>query len=248
MPSNDLPTSQDSLTNADRTVNEFSGRDGALGQAGVHDTAPMLPIPEDRLLGRAGDSIVLSPTAVGFPDMYVGCSWNLGKTPMPGLLGSIGFKRTRKIDLDLGCLYNLTDGTRGGLQALGADNGSMVAPPYIWLSHDERTGARDGDDEFLKINGQKWPEFQRVLIYAYIYAGAADWAGVAPDVTIRIPGQAPVHVTPMIQRTGLGVCAIALMEQIRGGIKITNLTEYFPGQAEMDRAYGFGVQWTDGVK
>ncbi len=248
MSQNDLPSSQDSLSQADRTVNEFSGVDGALGQAGVHDTAPMLAIPDDRLLGRPGDTIVLSPTPVGFADIYVGCGWNVSKIPMPGLLGAVGLKRTRKIDLDLGCLYNLNDGTRGGLQALGVDNGSMTHPPYIWLSHDERTGVRDGDDEFLKINGQKWPEFQRVLIYAYIYSGAADWAGVAPDVTIQIPGQGLVHVTPTIKREGLAVCAIAMMEQIRGGIKITNLTEYFPGQAEMDRAYGFGIQWTDGVK
>lgn len=248
MPQNDFPTSQDSLSDADRSVNEFSGVDGALGQAGVHDTSVRLPLRDDSILARPGDTTVISPTDTGFGEIYIGCGWNVRKTPMPGLLGWTGLKRTRKVDLDLGCLYELNDGTRGGLQALGAENGSLDQPPFIWLSHDERTGKHSGDDEFIRLNGAHWPEFHRVLIYTYIYDGAADWSDVAPDLTLKIPGAQIVHVHPMIKRANLAVCAVALIEQIRGGMKITNLTEYFPGQAEMDRAYGFGVQWEDGIK
>lgn len=248
MSPNEHFTSQDSLTDADRTINEFSKIDGALGQAGVNDTSVRLSLHEGSILARPGDQTVISPTSMGFGEFYIGCSWNVRKSTMPGPLGWMGLKRTRKVDLDLGCLYELNDGTRGGLQALGAENGSLEQPPFIWLSHDERTGKHPGDDEFIRLNGVHWPAFHRVLIYTYIYEGAADWSDVAPDLSLKIPGQQTIHVHPMIKRADLSVCAIALIEQIRGGIKITNLTEYFPGQAEMDRAYGFGVQWADGAK
>jgi tellurite resistance protein TerA len=163
-------------------------------------------------------------------------------------LGLLGFNRHTQIDIDLGCLYELNDGTRGALQALGRDNGSFESSPYIWLSHDERTGRAEGDDEFMRVNGAAWTNFKRLMIYAYIYQGAPDWSSARPDVALRVPGQAPLHVTPSTRRGKLPVCAIALIEQMRGGIKLTNLTEYFPGQAEMDRAYGFGINWRDGLK
>ena len=249
MPQNDLPSSQDSLSQADRNTNEFSGYDGALGQAGVRELgASGTTMPSGEILARPGDMTVVSPPPSGFREIYIGCSWNVQKTPLPGIFGWLGLKRSRKIDVDLGCLYNLADGTRGGLQALGDDDGSFDAPPYVWLSHDERTGARPGDDEFIRLNGAHWPAFARVLVYAYIYAGADDFSSVRPVVTLRVAGQAPVHIMPKMKRPDLGVCAVALLEQVRGGIKITNLTEYFPGQPEMDRAYGFGVPWQDGAK
>ena len=55
-------------------------------------------------------------------------------------------------------------------------------------------------------------------------------------------------VTPDAHMDELAVCAIAMMENVRGGIRLTNHTEYFPGHNEMDRAFGFGLQWADGQK
>jgi tellurite resistance protein TerA len=46
----------------------------------------------------------------------------------------------------------------------------------------------------------------------------------------------------------LGICAIAGLENVRNGIKLTNHTEYFPGHAEMDRAFGYGLEWDNGTK
>jgi tellurite resistance protein TerA len=238
---------QTEVTNADRTINEFSTYQGALGQAGV--TADQQGPRSTAYLANPGDFLALTPGPQGFPEMYVGCGWNIQRAKAPGFLGSLlGLVTARKVDIDLGCLYQLESGETGALQALGRDHGSYKTAPYIMLSHDDRTGARAGDDEFLRINGAHWSTFKRVLIYAYVYTGASTWADVAPDVTLKITGHPDLHVRPNMGGPDLAVCAIALIEQIRGGLKLTNLTQYFPGQAEMDRAFGFGIRWRDGTK
>ena len=48
------------------------------------------------------------------------------------------FRRSKAIDLDLGCLYELEDGTKGCVQALGNTFGSLTQPPYIALDGDDR--------------------------------------------------------------------------------------------------------------
>lgn len=241
--------SQDALTQADQAQNEFSDYQGALGQSGVQDVAAKMA--GGGFLSRAGDKIAVSPPAdgSGFSDIYIGCAWNTQTTPKAGFFGRLlGLSTTRKFDLDLGVMYELADGTRGALQALGTGNGAHDTPPYIVLSHDERSGLSDDDDEYICVNGQKWAHIKRLLVYTYIYAGAVDWAQVAPAVQVKVAGQAPLQVTPRMARENLPVCAIALIENVRGGFTLENLTEYFPGQIEMDRAYGFGVAWEDGLK
>lgn len=42
------------------------------------------------------------------------------------------------VDLDLGCMYELTDGTKGVVQPLGNLLGDLNGPPYIRLSGDDR--------------------------------------------------------------------------------------------------------------
>jgi tellurite resistance protein TerA len=238
---------QDGLSQADQTQNEFSRYQGAIGQAGER---VFEAVRSTSYLGNPGDTIALTPGPDGFGKFYIGCAWNLQTKPITGFWQKLlhGPATTTKVDIDLGCLYELQDGTRGALQALGAENGALDRAPYIWLSHDERTGLAAGDDEHLIINGQAWTKFNRVLIYAYIYEGAPDWSDVRPSVTLRIPGQPQANITPQMSRSRLGVCALALIEHIRGGLKLTNLTEYFPGQPDMDRAYSFGVHWDDGAK
>ena len=55
-------------------------------------------------------------------------------------------------------------------------------------------------------------------------------------------------VVPDVHKDELAVCAITMIENVRNGIKLTNHTEYFPGHAEMDRAFGFGLEWDEGKK
>ena len=87
-----------------------------------------------------------------------------------------------------------------------------------------------------------------IIVYIYIYEGAIDWAQVKPQIHIRIPGQSPMVVTPGTHHRELALCVIGGIENVRAGLRLTNYTEYYPGHIEMDRAFGFGLQWDDGRK
>jgi tellurite resistance protein TerA len=239
--------SEASINEANRTRNSFSTYDGSLGAAGYREKRVALR-PED-FLGTSGESIALTPGPEGFGEIYVGCAWNVQKRKDNSFIGKmLGRTIEDHVDIDIGCLYELQNGERGALQALGAADGSLTGPPYIRLSHDERSGAADGDDEFMRINGTAWKDIKRIVVYVYIYQGAVNWARVRPQIRLLIPGQQQLAIKPKAHLNDLGVCALALCENVRNGFKLTNLTEYFPGQAELDRAYGFGLEWDDGKK
>jgi tellurite resistance protein TerA len=55
-------------------------------------------------------------------------------------------------------------------------------------------------------------------------------------------------VTLQTFRSELSLCALAELENVRGGMKLKSHTEYYPGHAEMDRAFGYGLHWSDGAK
>lgn len=239
--------SQSSIEDANRSRVNFSGHGSSKGAAGYID-------PNDQdinvdFLGRRDDSLsVTSPTG-GFQKIKIAAAWDNQMIPAKSLVGKLLKKsKPADIDLDLGILYELKDGTKGAIQAFGDTMGSFNSPPFLSLSGDERAGDTLGDDEFIYLNGKEWPRFKRILVYVYIYRGAMDWAQVKPQIHIRIPNEKPMVVTLSSHHKGLGLCAIAGIENIRDGMKITNHTEYFPGHAEMDRAFGFGIQWTGGEK
>lgn len=68
------------------------------------------------------------------------------------------------IDLDLGCLYELKDGRKGAVQALG----NLLVAPFISLDGDDRSG-NFAKGENLKINGNQIIQFKRILVYTFIY-------------------------------------------------------------------------------
>ncbi len=157
-------------------------------------------------------------------------------------------KTSNGIDLDVGCLYELKNGKKGAIQAFGEMFGNHEEEPYIALSGDERTGETEGEDEIIRVNGKKWDEFKRIIIYVYIYGGADNWGEVKPQVQVRVPGEKPMIVSLSAKRDEFDLCAVARLENVRKGIRMTNLLEYFPGHAAMDRAFGFGLKWEDGQK
>src|ERR1700749_3973585 len=54
----------------------------------------------------------------------------------------------RGVDLDLGCLYQFTDGQRGVIQAVGRRSGDYARAPYIRLDRDDRIGSSTGENIF----------------------------------------------------------------------------------------------------
>jgi len=240
-------TSVESLAKASESIADFSGHGTSLGAAGYREASDH---PDNcEFLSEPGQSIAISPDNGGFESILVGVAWDNMKTQNSGLFGR-WFKKVAKIgvDLDIGCLYELQDGTRGSIQAFGEKFGDFNDPPYISLSGDERTGDAEGHDEYLLINGHKWNEIKRVLVYIYIYKGAPTWSEIKPQIVLDVPGENDLYVTLNAHDDKLSLCAVGELQNIRGGIKLTNTTEYFPGHQEMDRAFGYGLEWADGQK
>ncbi|MBD8633886.1 TerD family protein [Oxalobacteraceae sp. CFBP 8755] len=156
------------------------------------------------------------------------------------------------IDLDLGCMYELTDGRRGLVQALGNTFGDYERDPFIKLDADDRTGAA-ANGENLFVNGERFDQIKRAVIFSFIYEGAANWSVTNGVVTITAPGQAPVEVK-LDGGDRQIMCAIALIENRGGQLVITKLAEYFQQQGTtsahelMDRHFGFGMRWKTGSK
>ena len=156
------------------------------------------------------------------------------------------------IDLDLGCMYELSDGRRGLVQALGNTFGDYERDPFIQLDADDRTGAA-ANGENLFINGERFDQIKRAVIFSFIYEGAANWGVTNGVVTITAPGQAPVEVK-LDGGDRQIMCAIALIENRGGQLVITKLAEYFQQQGTtsahelMDRHFGFGMRWKTGSK
>lgn len=235
------------LSDANRDRAEFSGHGNALGAAGV--TAPPNDPRNSENLNMPGLSIAVSPPEAGFDYINIGVSWSNAKIREAGLLEKLIQKATNQgVDLDIGCLYEMEDGSRGAIQAFSDGKfGAFDTPPFMKLLRDDRTGNRRGFNEQISINVKHWNDIKRVLVYVYIYQGVPNWAQLNPRVVLDVPGDQDLYVTLASHNDDLPLCAVGGLENVRGGIKLTNYTEYFPGHAEMDRAFGFGLEWGDGT-
>lgn len=247
-------SSRHSIVNATKSRASFSTHTKSLGAAGF-----ISPYDEDQsgsFLSKSGDTAIVNPPKGGMPNFEIGVAWDNVEPIKPtkqGFLNKLlGTKEKIKshdgVDLDIGCLYELKNGKRGAIQAFGELFGTLEEEPFITLSGDERTGEAEGEDEMITINGTKWGEIKRLVIYIYIYSGASNWDTVKPQIQVRVPNEKPMVVSLSAKREELALCAVAGLENIRQGIKMTNYLEYFPGHAEMDRAFSFGLEWDDGVK
>ena len=242
------PNSQSSLYEANRD-RALPSRNGGLGAAGYISD---LDVGQGgTFLASAGEVAIINPPEGGLPNFNIGVAWdNIPVETETNIFKKLFKKKVLKsgIDLDLGCLYKLKNGLRGGMQAFGDMHGALDSEPFIFLSGDERRGDRDGPDETILVNGAHWDEIEKILIYVYIYDGARNWAAVRPQIQVRVPGEQPMVVTLNARKPEMSVCAVAGIENVRSGIKMTNFLEYFPGHAEMDRAFGFGLEWESGSK
>lgn len=196
-------------------------------------------------LKKTGDKINLNKTSSPLGEILVNLNWNQ-KTPK-GFLSSV-LNSSSSVDLDLGCLFELEDGYKGTVQALGNAFGDLTYEPYIALDHDDRTGAVKGGEN-LRINGNKITKFKRILVYAFIYEGAANWAEVDGVVTLKQQNGPDIEVRLDEHRKGKRMCAIALLENVNNEtMSVKKVVEYFSGHQEMDRAFKWGMRWGAGSK
>lgn len=201
-------------------------------------------------LDKSRPSISLEKKADGnFGEIKVNLNWNRGGSQGSGggFFGKLMGSSSSGIDLDVGCLFELQDGYKGVVQALGNAFGNYNNEPYIQLMGDDRTGAVS-DGEWLRINGQQWRDIKRVLVYAFIYEGAPNWSATDGVVTLYVPGQPPIEVRVSEEGGRLGCCAIALLENVGGSVKVSREVRFFNNQEPMDKHYRWGLRWGVGSK
>jgi len=151
----------------------------------------------------------------------------------------------KEADLDLGCLYLSRDGRKGCIQALGGNFGNRANDPFIYLDKDDRSGAStDGENLYVL----RPDAIEKVLIYAFIYEGAANFSTVNGRLILKEQDGSETLIRLDAPRAGANFCAICLITRTSSGVDIIKETRYFQGHRDADHHYGFGFEWTKGSK
>ncbi|MFJ2767015.1 TerD family protein [Streptomyces sp. NPDC087300] len=157
------------------------------------------------------------------------------------------------LDLDLCALYELADGRKGVVQALGNAFGALHQPPYMLLDGDDRTGAVSSGEN-LTINLDHIKDFRRIVIFVTIYEGARSFADLNATVTLQPQHGAPVEFSLDECTVPSTVCALALLTSDGGDLVVQREVRYLvpdrgvSPQRTIDHAYGWGMNWTPGRK
>ncbi|MEV4438830.1 TerD family protein [Streptomyces sp. NPDC049577] len=184
--------------------------------------------------------------------LHVNLNWHVRSEPQ-GWGRRLGAALQPALDLDLGALFELTDGTKGAVQALGNAFGSLHGPPWIHLDGDDRTGAVE-TGENLTVNLDHSADFRRILVFVTIYEGARSFAGLHATVTLRPGRGAPVDFSLDECTVPSNVCALALITHQNGELVVRREARYLvpdrgvSPQRTLDRAYGWGLTWAPGRK
>jgi len=157
------------------------------------------------------------------------------------------------LDLDLCALYELADGSKGVVQALGNAYGALHRPPYLHLDGDDRTGAV-ASGENLTVNLDQRQAFRRILVFVTIYEGARSFADLHATVTLTPQYGAPVEFSLDECTVPSTVCALALITNTGDDLVVQREARYLvpdrgvSPQRTVDHAYGWGMNWTPGRK
>ena len=197
-------------------------------------------------LEKRGDTISLEKKSSSFGRIQVNLNWNqkTGNILKRGLLDLLG---RGGIDLDLGCMYELHDGSKGVIQALGNHFGSLDQAPYVYLDGDDRTGAVNAGEN-LFIEGAQWSKVKRIMLFTFIYEGVPNWSETDGRVLIKAPDQPEIEIRMDAAGQRQKFCVIAMLENRSGALHIAKEVNYFTDHSEADRRYGFGFRWTAGRK
>lgn len=157
------------------------------------------------------------------------------------------------LDLDLCALYELNDGSKGVVQALGNAFGALDRPPFVHLDGDDRTGAvSSGENLTVSLNHKQY--FRRILVFVTIYQGARSFADLHATVTLQPQYGAPVDFSLDECTVPSTVCALALITNTGGDLVVQREARYLvpergvSPQRTVDHAYGWGMNWTPGRK
>lgn len=208
-------------------------------------------------LTKASPTVSLTKRGAAAGTLRVNLRWNArpagAPTPPPAARGL--FKRAQQqgratgdIDIDLGCMYEYTDGSKGVVQALGGTlRDHSTEAPICWLDGDDRSGT-NADGENLFVDLARVSSIRRILVFAFIYEGVTNWAGADAVVTLHPVSGPQVEVRLDEHDPGSGMCAIAMLQNDGGDLSVSREVRYARGHRDLDEAYGWGMRWTAGRK
>ncbi|MFC9456871.1 TerD family protein [Streptomyces sp. NPDC056983] len=205
-------------------------------------------------LTKAAPSVSLAKQGGTSGSMRVNLNWEVRKQ-FKGWGSKLGraVAQHADLDLDLCALYELTDGRKGVVQALGNAFGALNRPPYIHLDGDDRTGAVSSGEN-LTINLDHMKDLRRVLIFVTIYEGARSFADLHATVTLQPQFGAAVDFSLDECTVPSTVCALALITNTGSDLTVQREARYLvpergvSPQRTVDHAYGWGMNWTPGRK
>ena len=177
----------------------------------------------------------------GTQPIHINLNWDNPNANKKGLFGAFASAP----DLDLGCMFRLKTGEAGVIQSLGNSFGARDRPPFIFLDKDDRSGAaRDGENLLILR-----PDLiDLVLVFAFVYQGASDFAAVNGRMSVRDPDGREIFMRLNTPERGRNFCGIASIRTVGPSIEITKEELYFRDHREADMRFGFGFRWAAGTK
>ena len=212
-------------------------------------------------LEKKGDSHKIDLTKKGdnfSKEIILNLNWSQD-TEKKGFFSKV-FGGSSAIDLDLGCFYELQDGQKsvidglqfahdqGGPRDRLTKQGKYTDKPWIWHTGDDK-GSGAGSGENILFNPAGLKDLKRVIVYCFIYEGAAKWEETNGVVTIKVPDNPDVVVEMGKQYSSQKFCAIAeLLFDSDSSITVKKLVSFHDGHGDCDRAYKWGMKWQAGSK
>ncbi|MEV8367788.1 TerD family protein [Streptomyces niveus] len=205
-------------------------------------------------LTKEAPTVSLSKQGGNSGEMRVNLSWQVRKQ-FKGWGAKLGraVAMHGDLDLDLCALYELTDGRKGVVQALGNAFGALHQPPFIHLDGDDRTGG-SASGENLSINLDHKNQLRRVVIFVTIYEGARSFADLDATVTLQPQNGAAIDFSLGECTVPSTVCALALITNTGSDLLVQREARFLvpergvSPQRTIDYAYGWGMNWTPGRK
>jgi uncharacterized protein involved in tellurium resistance len=144
-------------------------------------------------------------------------------------------------ELELGCLYELEDGTLGSVQDVGGHDGAYDRVPYIWMDHYAQNGDKD-----LYVNLGHIEEINSILIY--VISNFRTFGQTTATVTLIGPGADATAIHLDAPPPGSRSCAVARLDREEGILQLKAELRYTKGtQAAVDEMYGWGLSWPGGL-
>lgn len=207
-------------------------------------------------LEKKGDSHRIDLSKSTDKQITINLNWTQQKPT--GFLGSL-FGKNKEIDLDLGCYWELKNGSRslidglqfskgrGGPKEQFSKQGCYVNVPWVWHCGDDRNGSSESGENIL-VNPKGIQDLRRLVIYCFIYEGAANWAESDAVVTVKVPNQPEIVVEMGKQTDHRKFCAIATIDFDGSQMSVRKDVNFFKDHADCSHYYNWGFNFTAGSK